>query len=74
MYAFLVVIGSSNSVSFMAVVFCVTLIHCKISFLGYEPYSVVVYNAPICYPEYPNDRSKRYSTGSLVSTSVINIL
>ncbi|KAF5279772.1 hypothetical protein FQR65_LT15271 [Abscondita terminalis] len=38
---------------------------------SFEPFPFVVYNAPICYPEYP--RAKRYSTDSLTeSVSPLN--
>lgn len=38
---------------------------------GYEPYPLVVYNAPVCYPDF--NRPKRYSTGSLVSKKKIRL-
>ncbi|KRT78964.1 hypothetical protein AMK59_8029, partial [Oryctes borbonicus] len=36
---------------------------------GYEHYPLVVYNPPICYPEYPLSRTKRHSTGSLTEST-----
>lgn len=35
---------------------------------SFEPFPIVVYNAPICYAEYPNSRTKRYSTDSMAES------
>uniref|UniRef100_A0A1Y1KAR9 Uncharacterized protein n=1 Tax=Photinus pyralis TaxID=7054 RepID=A0A1Y1KAR9_PHOPY len=35
---------------------------------SFEPFPFVVYNAPICYAEYPNSRTKRYSTDSMAES------
>ncbi|GJQ83450.1 hypothetical protein Trydic_g8577 [Trypoxylus dichotomus] len=36
---------------------------------SYEHYPLVVYNPPMCYPEYPLSRTKRHSTGSLTEST-----
>ncbi|KAK5637959.1 hypothetical protein RI129_012254 [Pyrocoelia pectoralis] len=35
---------------------------------SFEPFPFVVYNAPICYTEYPNAKTKRYSTDSMTES------
>lgn len=39
---------------------------------SFEPYPLMLYNPPTCYPEFTNSKSKRYSTGSLTESTSPN--